>query len=88
MICFSGAITIISLNCLCFLVRCPTNLVIPNGYAKFSKDGRSITYHCVGDLKVIGSSSAECQLDGTWSSPLPKCGGTYISYINNCFLID
>ena len=52
-------------------------MVIPNGYAKINKDSRSVTYHCVGNFQVIGSSLAKCQQDGTWSSPLPKCVGMY-----------
>ena len=69
--------TITKYYCLCFLVPCPTDMAIPNGYAKINKDSRSVTYYCTGNFQIIGSSSAKCQQDGTWSSSLPKCVGMY-----------
>ena len=53
-------------------------MVIPNGNVKISKDGRSVTYQCADKFKLVGSASAECQRNETWSSPLPKCKGTYV----------
>ena len=73
----------ICLHCLqifCFIVSCPTDLVIPNGIAKFGEDGTLVTYHCDGSFKIIGSDSANCQQNGTWSSPLPKRIGTYVIF--------
>ena len=64
---------------LVFLATCPTDLVIRNGYANFSEDGKSLTYQCTANFKVIGSDSADCQFDGTWSFPPPNCSGMYLN---------
>lgn len=35
--------------------------------------GSIILYTCNDGFALIGSSMARCQLDGNWSSPIPKC---------------
>ena len=55
------------------VVQCHTDLAIRNGIVKFSKDHNSVTYWCVTGFNRVGSSSATCKEDGTWSSPPPKC---------------
>ena len=58
-------------------VACPTNVVISNGNAQISEDGRSVTYQCADNFKLVGAAAAECKQDGTWTSPPPKCIGMY-----------
>ena len=41
----------------------------------FSEDGTSVTYHCADKYKLVGSPSAVCESNGTWSSSPPKCIG-------------
>ena len=60
------------------VVHCPTNLLISNGNVEFTKDGTSVTYHCADKFKLVGSASAVCEPDGTWSSSPPKCIGMYV----------
>ena len=55
-------------------ISCPTELVIPNGNVKINEDSKSVSYQCADKFKLVGSASAECKQDGTWSSPPPKCG--------------
>ena len=57
---------------------CPTGLVIPYGNVKINEDGRSVTYKCADKFQLVGSASAECKQDGTWSSPPPTCIGMSI----------
>ena len=60
------------------VVHCSTNLLISNGNVKFTEDDTSVTYHCADKFKLVGSASAVCKPDGTWSSSPPKCIGMYV----------
>ena len=69
---------------LCFTVHCPTHIPINNGIARFNKDRSFVTFRCVSGLKLVGSLSATCREDGTWSSPPPvctsKCNTIHLNY--------
>ncbi len=40
--------------------------------------GASVIFRCHPDMEMVGnSSSTVCQLDGTWTYPVPKCLGNY-----------
>ena len=41
----------------------------------FSVDNKLVAYRCFIGFRLIGSSSAECMQDGTWSSSPPECTG-------------
>jgi len=66
-----------------FTAQCPTNLSVDNGFVIFSPDSKLVAYQCFDGFKLIGSTSAECMLDGRWSSLLPKCVGMII-YFYSC----
>ena len=57
------------------VAQCLTNLTIDNGYVMFSGDSKLVAYRCFEGFRLIGSSSADCMEDGTWSSPPPECTG-------------
>ena len=40
--------------------------------------GASITYHCNEGFDVVGSNILTCQSDGTWDTPPPRCGRSYL----------
>ena len=60
---------------LCFVVNCPIDISIHNGVVKFSRGSASVIYQCTDGFRLLGSASATCEEDGTWSSPPPKCIG-------------
>ena len=39
--------------------------------------GASLIFRCHDNMKMVGSTSAICQVDGKWSYPLPVCLGKY-----------
>lgn len=64
------------------IVKCPTNILIDNGYLKLNENGASVSYQCTDGYRLVGSASATCKEDGTWSSPPPKCAGMILSVAN------
>ena len=63
----------------CFVVNCPIDISIHNGEVKFSRGSASVVYQCANGFRLLGSASATCKEDGTWSSPPPKCIGMILS---------
>lgn len=58
-----------------FTAQCSTDLLIDNGNKFFTADKKVVAFHCFHGFRLIGSASAECMQDGTWSSPPPECAG-------------
>ena len=63
-----------------FAAQCLTNLSINYGYVMFSGDSKLVGYHCYDGYRLVGSATAECMQDGTWSSSPPEC----IGIVNLC----
>lgn len=57
------------------IVKCPSDMSVYNGNVRFSGDGTSVTYQCANGFRLVGSASATCQENGTWSSLPPRCTG-------------
>ena len=68
-----------------FAAQCATNLSIDNGYVLFSGDSKLVAYQCYDGYRLVGSTSAECMQDGTWSSSPPECVGM-IRKLCNCLI--
>ena len=66
---------------LCSAVKCPTNISIDNGYVSFNENETLATYRCAYGFRLVGSASATCKEDRTWSLPPPKCAGMILSII-------
>ena len=64
-----------------FVVHCPTNWSISNGYMRYSHNLSLVSFKCVSGYRLDGSSSVTCNENGTWSSLPPKCVGMYIIII-------
>lgn len=68
----------------CAPVRCPS-LDAPGGLAEphlkleehNSTYGGRAVFSCAWGYKLLGPPGIECELDGNWSGPLPKCVRTY-----------
>ena len=58
-----------------FVAQCSTDISIDNGNVKFGEDSMSVTYQCSDGYELVGSATATCNKDGTWSSSPPKCFG-------------
>lgn len=65
-------------------MRCPS-LTLPGGIEEphlkvmehnASYGGRAL-FKCAWGYKLEGSPGIECELDGNWSGPLPKCVRKY-----------
>ena len=41
----------------------------------FSADSKLVAYRCFDGFRLLGSATAECMQDGTWSSLPPECTG-------------
>lgn len=41
----------------------------------FSVDSKLVGYSCDEGFRLIGSTTARCMQNGTWSSPPPECAG-------------
>ena len=55
------------------LGACPLLKDPPNGYVFVRPDGTIATYSCVNNsFTLIGAMTVNC-VNGTWSSPPPKC---------------
>ena len=57
------------------VAQCLTNLTIDSGYVMFSGDSKLVGYRCYEGFRLIGSATAKCMENGTWSSPPPECTG-------------
>lgn len=44
----------------------------------FTYGGRAI-FSCAWGYRLMGPPGIECEIDGNWSGPLPKCVRTYYS---------
>ncbi|XP_019614391.1 PREDICTED: P-selectin-like [Branchiostoma belcheri] len=60
----------------CDVVKCPAQAAPTNG----AKHGGNlyndvVTFLCVTGYHLVGSSSARCQEDGSWTAPTPTCPG-------------
>eukprot|EP00117_Sycon_ciliatum_P033439 scpid35017/ scgid6063/ Sushi, von Willebrand factor type A, EGF and pentraxin domain-containing protein 1; CCP module-containing protein 22; Polydom; Selectin-like osteoblast-derived protein; Serologically defined breast cancer antigen NY-BR-38 len=57
-------------------VFCPDTLQLENGIALLgavSNPGDLVEWVCNANYDMIGDNTAQCQLDGTWSQPIPEC---------------
>ena len=68
-----------------FIDHCPTDLSLDNGYIKYNRDLTVVGFQCVSGYQLDGSPLATCNEDHTWSSPTPKCVGTYDDCSNTIF---
>lgn len=59
--------------CVLYAVQCHIYIPFNNGIARVNKDKSFVTFQCVSGFRLVGSSSATCREDGTWSSPPPTC---------------
>ncbi|XP_078662291.1 sushi, von Willebrand factor type A, EGF and pentraxin domain-containing protein 1-like [Branchiostoma floridae x Branchiostoma belcheri] len=58
----------------CDVVKCPAQAAPTNG-AKLGGNlyNEVVTFLCVTGYHLVGSSSARCQEDGSWTAPTPTC---------------
>ncbi|XP_078580864.1 uncharacterized protein LOC144864548 [Branchiostoma floridae x Branchiostoma japonicum] len=58
----------------CVEVKCPAQAAPSNG-AKIGGNSYNdvVNFMCVSGYHLVGSSSATCQGDGTWTAPTPTC---------------
>lgn len=60
-------------------VLCPDPISPTDGIVTYATPmhtphvGSIILYTCNDGFALVGNSMAECQLNGNWSNPIPKC---------------